>query len=75
MPSILSKALSAIGALYRKYPARATSYVVAAIVAVASAVGFGVDSQTIAQVVGLVLPILLGGEAIHRNVSPVKAKK
>jgi hypothetical protein len=69
-------ALKRLGAaavdLYRRYPARGNSYILAALAAVAAALGVVVDQQSAGKVIELVLPILLGGEATHHLVSPVR---
>lgn len=56
---------------YREYPARSISYIVTAVVAVGGLVGYGVDAESLTAVLTFALPILLGGEAIHRKVTPV----
>ncbi len=56
---------------YRAYPARSISYIVAAVVAVGGFIGVTVDADSLSNLLTLVLPILLGGEAIHRQVTPV----
>lgn len=61
--------------LYRRYPARGNSYILAAIVAVGSAVGVVVNPQSAGTIIALVVPVLLGGEATHHLVSPVKKRR
>lgn len=58
--------------LYRRYPSRANSYILAGVVALGSAVGIVVNPQSAGLVIGLVVPVLVGGEATHHLVSPVK---
>jgi hypothetical protein len=67
---MLKQALQSARALYRRYPARINSYVAAGLVALASAVGLVLDAQSVGQVVAIVVPILIGGEATHKLVSP-----
>ncbi len=67
-----ARAALATAALYRKYPARCNSYILAALVASGSAVGLVVDRESAGQVIAVVVPILLGGEATHRLVTPAK---
>jgi hypothetical protein len=66
------RAASAAAALYRRYPARANSYIAAGVVAVAGAAGIVVAPDSALQIIEIVVPILLGGEATHRLVSPAK---
>lgn len=73
--TIAARAAAAAVSTYRKNPARCNSYIVAALVAVASALGLVVDPATAGQVIAIVIPILLGGEATHRLVSPAKARR
>lgn len=68
----LAAILARLVAFYRANPARSISYIVSAIVAVAAFVGLSVDADRLGDVLTLVLPILIGGEAIHRRVSPVE---
>ncbi len=70
MKNILKRAVSAVVAVYRANPARGNALAVAAIVAVASAIGVVVDSQSALHVIAIVIPILLGGELTHRKVTP-----
>lgn len=63
---------SAIVAVYRRYPARCTSYVVSGVIVLAGALGIGVDQMSAKTIVELVLPILLTGEGIHHQVSPAR---
>lgn len=72
MKQAAKRLLNAVVSLYRRYPARANTLIVAGVVAAASAVGIAVDAQSAKQIVVLVVPILLGGEAIHRNVTPAR---
>jgi hypothetical protein len=68
----IARAVAAAKTLYRKYPARCNSYILAALVAAGSALGLVVDPESAGQVIAIVIPILLGGEATHRLVSPAK---
>jgi hypothetical protein len=68
----VARATLAAATFYRKYPARCNSYILAALVAVGSALGIVVDPESAGQVIVVVIPILLGGEATHRLVSPAK---
>ena len=58
--------------LYRRYPARANSYILAGLVAGAGALGVGLDQESASKVLEFVLPILIGGEATHHLVSPAR---
>lgn len=68
----LKRGGSAIVAVYRRYPARCTSYVVSGVVVLAGALGIGVDQASAKTIVELVLPILVTGESIHHKVSPAR---
>jgi hypothetical protein len=72
----MKKALKRLGEaaadLYRRYPARGNSYILAGVVAVCGAVGVAIDAQSAASVIALVAPILIGGELTHRKVSPAR---
>lgn len=71
-----AKRLAALAVdLYRRYPARGNSYILAGVVAVGSAVGIVVNPQSAGTVIALVVPVLVGGEATHHLVSPVKRRK
>jgi hypothetical protein len=61
--------------LYRRYPARANSYIAAALVAVGSALGVVIAPESAGTAVALVVPILLGGEATHRLVTPASRRR
>jgi hypothetical protein len=63
---------SAVVAVYRRYPARCTSYVISGVVVAAGALGIGVDQASAGTIIKLVLPILLTGESIHHKVSPAR---
>ena len=56
---------------YQQYPARTISFVASAVVFVAASQGIVVDEVDVLSALGYVLPILLGGNAIHNRVSPV----
>ena len=71
MKYLLTQLYAYARAVYRAHPARINALVVSAVVAAASALGVIVDSQSVVGVVAIVVPILLGGEATHRLVSPV----
>jgi hypothetical protein len=62
---------AAVG-VYRRYPARCTSYVVSGVVVAAGALGVVVDQASAKSIVEIVLPILLTGEGIHHQVSPAR---
>lgn len=72
MKEAAKRLLNAAADLYRRYPARATSVVIAAIVGGLGAAGVTVDAASVKDIVVPVLPILIGGELIHRRVSPAK---
>jgi hypothetical protein len=58
--------------LYKRYPSRGNSYILAGLVAAGSAIGVVVNPQSAGTIVAIVVPILLGGEATHHLVSPAK---
>jgi hypothetical protein len=62
----------AIVAVYRRYPARCTSYVVSGVVVAGGALGIVIDQASAKTIIELVLPILLTGETIHHRVSPAR---
>jgi hypothetical protein len=64
--------LGAATALYRRYPARANSYILAGVFGGAGALGIVVDPESAATVIKTVVPVLLAGEATHRLVSPAR---
>jgi hypothetical protein len=66
------QAATAAIAFYRRYPARSNSYIAAAVVTAAGAIGIVVSPESVLQILSIVLPVLLGGEATHRLVTPVK---
>jgi tetrahydromethanopterin S-methyltransferase subunit B len=69
----LAKRLAAAAiALYRRYPARANSYILAGVIAVAGASGIVIDQTSVSMIIDVVLPILLLGEGTHHFVSPAK---
>ena len=57
---------------WRWYPARCIALVTSVAVFVAAKAGVVVPEQSIVHAVAYVLPILLGGEATHRRVTPVR---
>lgn len=57
-------------AFARAYPARTVSIVVAVVVFVAAKVGVVVDQQSLGTALAYAIPILVGGEVTHRNVTP-----
>jgi len=59
-------------ALYRQYPARANSLILAAVLAIAGATGIVVDPQSVKHILAVVIPILITGEATHRKVTPAR---
>jgi hypothetical protein len=71
---VAGKAAKRLGAaavdLYRRYPARCTSYVIGGVVVAAGALGLGVDQASVKTIIEVVLPILVTGEGIHHKVSP-----
>lgn len=72
MKDAVKRLLNAAADLYKRYPARATSLVIAGVVAGLGALGVTVDTASVKDVVATVLPILIGGEVIHRQVSPAR---
>jgi hypothetical protein len=69
--ALLREIAQRVVTFYRQYPARSVSYVVSAVVAVAGFAGVGVDVDTLAGILSVVLPVLLGGELVHGRVTPV----
>jgi hypothetical protein len=69
--SFLKRAADALLTLYREYPARANALIVAGAVALCSAVGIVVAPQSVETILGVVIPILITGEATHHRVTPV----
>ena len=57
--------------LVRRYPARSVSLTVSAIVFMAARFGAVLPELSVLHAVEIVLPILVGGEATHRRVTPV----
>jgi hypothetical protein len=74
MKNAAKRLLTAATDLYSRYPARCNSYIVAGVVAIGAAVGQSVDPHVVGPLVALEVPILLGGEATHRRVSPAKGR-
>lgn len=66
-----SKALSLVRKVWTKEPARVVSIAAAAVVFVAAKLGIAVPTQTVADALAYAIPILLGGELIRSQVSPV----
>lgn len=69
---VAKRAGEAIASLYRRFPARANSYIATVLVAAAAAFGVVISPENALQVIGIILPVLLGGEATHRLVTPAK---
>jgi hypothetical protein len=72
MKDFSRRIVGAIISLYRAYPARANALIISAVVAVAGLAGVVVSPQSVATIVAVVIPILLGGELTHHKVTPVK---
>ena len=72
MKNALKRLGAAVVDLYCRYPARANSYILAALVAAAGALGVVVDPESAGTIIKTVLPILLLGEGTHHLVSPAK---
>jgi hypothetical protein len=66
----VKRAVTAGADLYRRYPARGNSYILAGLVAAGTAAGIAVNPQSAGTIIAIVAPILLGGEATHHLVSP-----
>lgn len=66
----LKTAFGLLVTIYQQYPARVTSIIVAVIIFLAAKLGIVVDQQTLGASLAYVLPILLGGQIIHTQVSP-----
>lgn len=71
MKKIVAQALGLVKKLWAKEPARVVSVTVAALVFVAAKLGVVVPQESIATAVAFALPLLLGGELIRSQVSPV----
>lgn len=56
---------------WEQYPARSISTLAGVIVFVCASQGIVVDESSVLEALAVVLPILLGGNAIHNRVSPV----
>lgn len=56
---------------YEMYPARAISVAASVVVFVAASQGIVIEEQDVLPALAIVLPILLGGNAIHNRVTPV----
>lgn len=72
MKEAAKRLLNAAVDLYWRYPARASSYILAGVVAVGGALGVVVDPESAGAIVKTVLPILLLGEGTHHLVSPAR---
>jgi hypothetical protein len=72
MKEAAKRLLNAAVDLYRRYPARANSYILAAVVAAAGALGVVVDPESAGAIVKTVIPILLLGEGTHHHESPAR---
>jgi hypothetical protein len=72
MKKAAKRLLTAATDLYRRYPSRGNSYILAAAVGIGSAIGIAVNPQSVGTVIALVVPILLGGEATHHLVTPAR---
>lgn len=57
---------------YDTEPARVISLAAAVVVFVAAKFGIAVPEQSALTALGLILPILFGGEAIRRKVTPTR---
>ncbi len=57
-------------AIWLNNPVRVASLIVAAVVALAAKFGVVLDEASVAEVVALVVPIVLGGEIARQKVSP-----
>lgn len=62
--------LANLKALWTTEPARVISITAAIVVIVLAKFGVVVDEQNVGETLALVLPILLGGEAIRAKVTP-----
>jgi hypothetical protein len=57
-------------AIWLNNPVRVVSIIVAAVVALAAKFGVILDEASVAEVVALVVPIVLGGEVARQKVTP-----
>lgn len=60
-----------VRALWAREPARVVARIAAAIVFVAAKTGVVISEQDLLPALALVLPFVLGGEAVRGNVTPV----
>jgi hypothetical protein len=72
MKEAAKRLLNAAVDLYRHYPARANSYILAAVVAAGGALGVVVDPESAGAIIKTVIPVLLLGEGTHHLVSPAR---
>lgn len=70
--AFVKNAYAQVVALVKKYPARATSYVVAAVVFVAAKFGVVLPTESVTSVIVAVVGILGAGEVTHHTVTPAK---
>jgi hypothetical protein len=61
-----------VRALYAREPARVVAGIAALVVFVAAKAGVVISEQEIVPALLIVLPIVLGGEAVRDNVIPVR---
>lgn len=71
MKKIVSQALGLAQKLWTKEPARVVSVTAAGVVFVCAKLGIIVPVESVATAVAFALPLLLGGELIRSQVSPV----
>lgn len=71
MKQYASRALALVRRLWAKEPARVVSGVAAVAVFVCAKIGVVVPAESITSAVAFALPLLLGGELIRSQVTPV----
>lgn len=62
--------MTVLRALWATEPARVITVLVAVVVFVAAKAGVVINEQDVGEALAIVLPVLLGGEAIRSKVSP-----
>lgn len=70
MKAILDRAYQALLGVWQREPARVVTVLAAVVVFVGAKLGVVVNEQDVGQALLLILPVLLGGEAVRRRVSP-----
>jgi len=72
MSNPLTAVLAFLHGLWAKEPTRITSAIVAVVLFVAAKVGVVIPEADILEALGLILPVLFGGEVVRRKVTPTR---